>query len=400
MRRWHQMFKSLSIRNYRLFFAGNVVSMTGSWLQLTAMPWLVYTLTNSPQMLGLVAFLDQVFILLVSPIAGSIADARDRKKLILMTQTSLFLTTFLLAVLSIGGFLQVWHIVVLAVINGIVNAFDMTFRQSFVLDLVPRENVMNAVGLNSLVFNTSRVIGPSLAGIIIAQISIGICFLLNSFSYLFSIAALLAMKLKKQQIKKKGFSFQLQISEGIEFIKSEKSLGFLMIQLVYMGILLASLMVLIPIYVKNIYVLGAQGLGLFMSSIGAGALLATIVIASRTSMKGVKENILYASVAAGFGVFLFGAVTVNVYVSCAFLMITGFAMVLMTGLANSLIQISAPSQSRGTILGFFMSIFGIAPAGSIISGWTAAHFSPQITAVFGGLIAIFLGAALRKKILD
>jgi MFS family permease len=377
---------------------GHAVSTTGSWLQLTAMPWLVYTITNSAKMLGLVAFLDQIFILLVSPFAGSIADRINRRTLLLITQTSLFATTFFLAILTIFDFLEVWHIVVLASVNGIINAFDMTFRQSFVLDLVPKENIMNAVGLNSLVFNTARVIGPAFAGIIIAQINIGVCFLLNSLSYLFAIAALLKMKITAQKIKRTSFKLREQLKIGANFIKSDVRVGYLLIQLLFMGILFAALMVLIPIYVKDIYNLGAQGLGWFMTSIGAGALFATFAIASRTSLKGIEKIILYSSIASSIGIFMFGLIT-NLYAACLFLVIIGFSFVLMMGLTNSLIQVTAPAENRGIIIGFFMSLYGIAPIGSVLAGYGATHLGADPTTMIGGFLAIVLALILRKKLI-
>ncbi|MDR2860641.1 MAG: MFS transporter [Elusimicrobiota bacterium] len=394
-----KIFKSLSIRNYRLFFIGHSVSVTGTWLQLTAMPWLVYTITGSAAMLGIVAFLDQIFILFASPIAGTIADRFSRKKLLLITQSFLFMTTLLLAILTISDSLEIWHIVAIATINGIISAFDMTFRQSFVLDLVPKENLMNAVGLNSLVFNSARVIGPSIAGILIAQIGIGFCFLFNSFSYLFAVAALVMMKLGKQEIKEISFSIKSQVNEGIKFLKQDISLAYLLAMLSFMGILFSAVMVLIPLYVKDIYALDAHGFGFFVTSIGIGSLFATFTIASRTSVVGIKNIIFTASLAAGAILFLFGAV-INVYATCLLLALLGFCFVLIMGLMNSLVQISAPSQNRGVIIGFFMSLYGIAPIGSLISGYVSGVYNPRITAIIGGACLIVLALLLRKKILN
>lgn len=392
------IFKSLNIKNYRYFFLGQTVSVTGAWLQMTAMPWLVYEMTGSAAMLGTVAFLNQIFVLLIAPFAGSIADKFNRKKMIILTQSVLCLSSGFLAFLTLSGYVKIWHIVSIAVLNGITNAFDMTLRQSFILDLVPKNNLMNAIGLNSLVNNSARVIGPAIAGVIIAKLGAGYCFLINSLSFACAITALIMIEPLQQNIESAIMSLKDKFINAGKFLKKEQSVSYMLILLAIVGMIMAFPMVLIPVFAKDVYELGPQGLGIFMTSIGVGAVFATVTIASKTDLKGIREMVVAASLSGGIFITLIGAVN-NVYLMCVFLAFMGFSLVLMMGLTNTFIQITAPHDNRGTIIGFFMTAFmGLTPLGSIFAGHLAQAVGPQVTAIISGALTISAVILLYRKI--
>lgn len=393
------IFKSLNIKNYRYFFIGQTVSVTGGWLQMTAMPWLVYEMTGSAAMLGTVAFLNQIFILVIAPFAGSIADRFNRKKMIIFTQSVLCLSSGLLALLTLSGYVKIWHIVSIAVLNGLTNAFDMTLRQSFILDLVPKNNLMNAIGLNSLVNNSARVVGPALAGIVIAKLGAGYCFMVNSLSFACAITALILIQPLQQNIENTITSLKEKFKQAAKFLRKEQSVTYMLILLAIVGLVMAFPMVLIPVFVKDVYGLGARGLGIFMTSIGVGAVFATVTIASKTDMKGLKEMVVCASFAGGIFIALFGIV-VNLYLACIFLAFMGFCLVLMMGLTNTFIQMTAPPENRGTIIGFFITAFmGLTPFGSILSGHLAQSAGPRMTAIFAGGVTLIAVILLYRKII-
>ncbi|MDR1195375.1 MAG: MFS transporter [Endomicrobium sp.] len=393
------VFKSLNIKNYRYFFLGQTVSVTGGWLQMTAMPWLVYEMTGSAAMLGTVAFLNQIFMLIIAPFAGSFADKFNRKRMILLTQSVLCLSSGALALLTLSGYVKIWHIVFIAVVNGLTNSFDMTLRQSFVLDLVPKNNLMNAIGLNSLVNNSARVVGPALAGIVIAKLGAGYCFLVNSLSFACAITALIMIRPLRQNIENAVTSLKDKFINAAKFLKKEKTVAYMLILLAIVGLVMAFPMVLIPVFVKDVYNLGAQGLGIFMTSIGVGAVFATVTIASKTDMKGIKEMAVYAAFTGGIFIILLGIV-VNLYLACVFLAFMGFCLVLVTGVTNTFIQITAPPENRGTIIGFFITAFmGLTPFGSIMAGHIAHAAGPRITAIAGGAVIVSAVILLYRKIL-
>jgi MFS family permease len=392
------VFRSLHLKNYRLFFTGQIISVTGSWLQMTAIPWVVYAITGSAALLGLVAFLDQIFLLILSPFAGTVADKFPRRKILIITQTCFMILASTLAVLRLSGNIQVWHIFIIATLLGIINAFDMTTRQAFVVDLVPTENLVNAVGLNSLIFNSARVIGPSVAGIIIAHLGDGYCFLINAISYIFVIYALWLIKPLKHTVEE-GMGFKEKFTAGIEFIKTHKTVRNLLLLVAAVMLMTVFPIVLMPVFAKDVYALGARGLGLFMSAIGVGALLATITIASKTDIENIKKQITYASLFIGVGVMCFSTI-INVYGACVFLAVTGYCMVLTTGLTNTYIQLTAPLANRGTVMGFFIMAFaGFMPIGSLIAGQLAHIIGAKITCFAAGVLVLIAAIFLRRKIL-
>lgn len=393
------VFKSLNIKNYRLFFFGQIVSVLGSWLQMTAMPWLVYGLTNSPLLLGTVAFLSQIFILFVSPFAGTFADKYNRKKLLFVTQGCLMAEAGILTVLTVTGSIQIWHILVLSTFLGLINAFDMTIRQSFIIDLVPKENLMNAIGLNSLIFNTGRVIGPAVAGVVIAKYGESLCFLINTVSYVAIIIALAHIIPIKHTIEANTGRFKEKLSAAADFVKKDQMVLSLLIILAVNGIFTVFPVVLMPVFVKDVYGMTANGLGLFMSSIGIGALLATITVAGKQSTDNINKWVFYSSLCLGCSIILF-SVIVNVYFACLFLAVTGYCMVVSMSLTNTYIQIHAPAKHRGTVIGFYiMAFLGFAPVGALMCGYLSNLFGAQTATFLGAFGTISVSLYFKNKLL-
>lgn len=394
------VFKSLNIKNYRLFFFGQIISVIGSWLQMTAMPWLVYSMTKSSILLGTVAFLSQIFILIISPFAGTFADNYNRKKLLFVTQGLLMLEAGVLTILTMTGTIQIWHIFVLSTFLGLVNAFDMTIRQSFIIDLVPKENLMNAIGLNSLIFNTGRVIGPAIAGIVIAKYGESFCFLFNTVSYIAIIIALAHIIPIKHTIEANNAKFKDKLIEASNFVKRDKIILSMLIILAVNGVVTVFPLVLMPVFVKDIYGMTANGLGLFMSAVGVGALLATITVAGKQNTDNISKWVFYSSLSLGGAIMLFSLIT-NIYSACLFLAVTGYCMVVSMSLTNTYIQINAPSQHRGTVIGFFiMAFLGFTPIGSILGGYMANELGAKTASAIGAFIAVIISLYFKNKLIN
>ncbi len=394
------VFRSLRHRNYRLFFAGQFISVTGTWLQLTAMPWLVYRLTDSAFLLGMIGFLSQISILVLSPLAGAVADHTDKKRLIIATQILSMVQAFLLAWLALSGAIRLWHMIILAITLGIVNAFDMTARQSFVIEMVPKEDLMNAIGLNSLIFNGARLIGPAIAGIIIAAWGEGVCFLLNGFSFFAVIAALVAIRpFLRGAISSGDCTITQKMAAGYSYIRQSKRIGPILLLLSITGLVGMFPMTLMPVFVKEIFHRDASGLGLLMSSMGVGALAGTLVVASRKNMKGMERTIFYAAVNIGIAVIAFSFIR-NMAAACALIAVAGYYIVTQMALSNTLIQMTTPDDIRGRVMGFFiMAFMGFAPLGSIAAGSMAHALGTPATVGLGGIISLGAAFILRKRIL-
>lgn len=306
----------------------------------------------------------------------------------------------ILTVLTMTGTIQIWHIFILSTFLGLINAFDMTIRQSFIIDLVPKENLMNAIGLNSLIFNTGRVIGPAIAGIIIAKYGEALCFLFNTVSYVAIIIALSHIIPIKHTIEANVSTLKDKLTASFHFVKSHKIILSMLIILAVNGIVTVFPIVLMPVFVKDVYGMNAGGLGLFMSAIGVGALLATITVAGKQNTDNINKWVFYSSISLGIAILFFSMIT-NVYTSCFFLAITGYCMVVSMSLTNTYIQIHAPGQHRGTIIGFYiMAFLGFTPFGSILGGYLASFVGAGLTSMTGAVVSIIVVMSLKKKLFN
>lgn len=372
--------------------------MTGSWIQITALPWLVYRLTNSAILLGLVGFLSQIFVLLFSAISGAVADHYSKRKLLIITQTLLMLQAVILAALTISGKIQISHIIILVTFIGIVFALDMPVRQAFLIEMVGREDLMNAIALNSAIVNASRLVGPAIAGILIAAVGEGYCFLINGISFIGVIIVLYLMKNISLNPVDKAVSVTKKFFSGLKYVRSSKTISSILFLCAMTGLISAFPMVLMPVFVKDVFHLHSSGLGIFMSAIGVGAILGTVKVATRKSTEGLERLIVHSAVGFGLGVVAF-SLSKNIFFAVLFLILSGYFMILQMASSNTLIQLITSDNMRGRVMGFFtMAFMGFAPIGCLVSGFIAHKISAPLTVVIGGLLSVVITIIVEKKI--
>ncbi len=378
------MLRALAHRDFRLFFFGQLISLIGTWMQGIAQSWLVYRLTGSSVLLGLVGFAGQIPVLLLSPAGGSLADARSRHRIIIATQTAAMLLAFILAALTLAGQVQLWHIFALASLLGVVNAFDIPARQSFLVQLVGRDDLMNAIALNSSMFNGARIVGPAVAGVLVAAIGEGWCFVLNGVSYLAVLAGLLLMHPKPAPQRPQGVTALGRIVEGFRFAACTAPIRALLLLLGLVSLAGMPYAVLMPIFADEILHAGARGLGLLMGASGLGALLGALTLAARREVRGLGRWVAWAAAAFGISLIAF-ALSRHFWLSAALLVPAGFAMIVQTAASNTLIQAMVPDELRGRVMAVYSMMFmGMAPFGALLSGLLAARLGAPGAVVAGG----------------
>jgi MFS family permease len=385
--------RALGYRNFQLFFGGQLISLTGTWMQNIAQAWLVYRLTGSSVLLGLVSFSGQIPVFLLAPVGGIVADRFPRRRVVIGTQTAAMLLAFILAALTLTGAVRIWHIFVLSALLGVVNAFDIPSRQAFFVEMVGREDLINAIALNSSMFNASRIIGPAVAGILVASIGEGWCFFANGVSYIAVIAGLLLMTVEPHRPAKKPGSPLAQVIEGFRFVIASAPIHHLMIMLGILSVTGMPYAVLMPIFAGQILHGGAKGMGILMGASGVGALGGALLLATRESVKGLGR---WVAISAGtFGAFLIAfAVSRSFWLSCALLLPVGFAMMVQMGSSNTLIQTMSPDRLRGRVMSVYSMMFmGMAPFGAVLSGVIAARWGAPATVAGGGVICMVAAAA-------
>src|SRR3569832_870928 len=316
--RWPSALRALNHRNFRLFFAGQLVSLTGTWLQTVAQSWLVYRLTGSATLLGLVGFSGQIPVFLLAPFGGAMADRHHRRSIIIATQTASMLTALFLAALTLTGRIQVWHVYLLAGMLGVINAFDIPARQAFIVDMVGKGDFMNAIALNSSMFNGARIIGPAIAGVLVAAVGEGWCFLINGLSYIAVLAGLLRMEVKKPLRAGARPSALSGILEGFRYVVRTGPIRALQMLLGLVSLLGLPYAVLMPIIADRSLLGGAGGLGLLMGASGIGALLGTLSLAMRRRLHGLENWVISSSIGLGISLILF-SLSRSFWLSAAFL---------------------------------------------------------------------------------
>src|SRR4051794_25527551 len=384
------MLRALQYRNYRLFFGGQVVSLAGTWITTTATSWLVYRLTGSPVLLGLIGFAGQFPAFLLGPFAGIFVDRWDRRRLLVATQTISMLQSFALAALTLSGRITVEAILVLNVIQGIVNAFDMPGRQAFLVTMIEnKDDLGNAIALNSSMVNVARLVGPSIAGIVIAVTNEGWCFLIDGVSYVGVIGALVAMRIAAQPAAaaRRTGAWQ-QFVEGWTY-----AFGFRPIRSIIMLLALVSLVgvpyaVLMPIFATEVFHGGPNTLGFLMTASGCGALAGALWLAARKSVIGLGRIISVAAAAFGAGLAGF-SLTSSLWLAVPFLLIAGCGFIVQMAASNTVIQTIVDDEKRGRVMSFYMMAFlGTAPFGSLIAGWMSSRIGAPHTLLVGGLCCI------------
>lgn len=391
----HLTFRALKHRNYRLFISGQCISLIGTWIQQIAMSWLIYNLTKSPLIMGVIMFTGSVPALFISPFAGVIVDRVNKHRLMVILQFLFMVEALIMAILTLCGIIQVWHILVLSIFLGATSAFDMPLRQAFVVQLVEgSEDLGNAISLNSSTFNLARLIGPAIAGVLIASFGEGICFLLNSLSYIAVIAALLAMKINAVSFThQKEINVFQEFREGLKYAWDSIAIRNILMYLAMASLIGMSYPVLMPIFAKEILHGGAHTLGFLMSSSGVGALLGALHLAGKKSVLGLERWICISSLIFGIGLIGLGFVD-KVWISLILLFATGFGMVVIIAACNTLLQSIVDDDKRGRVMSLFtMAFMGTVPIGSLCGGAIADKIGVPHTFLLTGfamIISVFI----------
>ena len=387
-----EIFSSLRSRNYRLYFFGQGFSLIGTWMQNIALSWLVYRLTGSVFLLGLVGFTTQIPTFILTPFTGVLTDRYNRHRIMVLAQVFFMLQAFAMAFLVLFNIIDVWHIIILSLVFGVISAFDAPARQSLVIDLIDKpEDLGNAIALNSALFNGARLIGPAIAGLTIAAVGEGICFLLNAFSFVAVIIALMQIKIPHRLVVTASTPFGKSFREGLNYTFRTQSIRTLIILLAMMSLAAFPFIVLLPAYAKEVLGGGAETLGFMMSALGGGALVGALYMASRKSIKGFDKIISINTILLGASIVL-TALSHSMLVSLSALAISGLTMILALSSINTLLQTTTQEEKRGRVMSFYaMALMGTQPIGNLIAGTIASGSGIPITLAIGGTITVGAG---------
>lgn len=385
-----ETFGALKHRNYRLFFFGQLVSLVGTWMQNVAQSWLIYDITNSKAYLGYVSFTSSIPIFLVSLWAGVLLDRLPKRKVIIFTQVASMVLAFVLALDVFLKTIQPWHIIVMSFLLGCVNAVDMPARQSFVIEMVSREDLMNAIALNSTIFNAARIVGPSLAGVALAWLGAGWCFALNGFSFIAVILALMAMKIEDRIAEPTRAHPFKQVAEGLAYVKSNKTIRMLILVVAVSNLFAFSYSALMPSFAKDVLGAGEMGFGLLQSFVGIGALTGALLIASaKSTNKGFMLTL--GNIGFPLAALLF-SLSRSLPVSAFLLIIVGMGFMVQNATVNTLIQLNSEDSKRGRVMSIYTLVFqGFFPVGSLLTTSFAEVVGTPIASMTGEAIALFFG---------
>jgi MFS family permease len=393
------IFRSLRYRNYRLFFGGQSLSLIGTWIQRIAVPWLVYRITGSTLLLGIFGFAGQIPSFLLAPFAGVFTDRYNRYYILIATQILAMIQALVLAALFFTGIIEIWHLMLLSIFLGCINAFDMPARHSFVVDMIEkREDLGNAIALNSSMVNGARLLGPSIGGILIAATGEGICFLINGLSYLFVIVSLLMMKVNRRKVKSQNSHVLQGLKEGFSY-----TFGFAPMRAIILLFGLVSLMgmpytLLMPVFAKEILHGGSHTFGFLMGASGTGALIAALYLASRKSVLGLCKIISLSTAVFGLGLVAF-SLSRFFLLSLILMLIVGLGMMLQMASSNTILQTLVDDDKRGRVMSFYtMAFMGTAPFGSLLAGGVASRFGAPNTLIIGGIFCILGAIVFANKL--
>jgi MFS family permease len=390
-------FRAFRNRNYALFFAGQSVSQIGTWMQRTAVSWVIYSLTHSAFMLGLAIFAQQFPSFLLSLPGGVVSDRYNRHKILLVTQVSSMLQAVLLAALVLTGHYVIWGIMVLSTVLGIINAFDVPARQPMVHEMVnDKEDIGNALALNSGMVNIARLIGPALSGIVLQKFGAGICFILNAFSFLAVIASLLLMKMPKfipPTIKTKILH---ELAEGLQYLKQTPSIGVIILLTMCLSILVLPYDTMVPVFAKTIFKGNAATFGYISSFMGLGAIVGSLFFASVKKGTDTRLIVLLGITALGIGLIIFSRIG-NFAWAMPFAVLIGFGSLMPMSASITAIQLEAAPNMRGRVMSYMaMAFFGMLPLGSLLIGSISQQIGSQLTMLCQGIIAILIAAIFYK----
>jgi len=392
----HQTFRALRHRNFRLFLFGQVISLIGTWMQNVAQSWLVYRLSHSELLLGTAWFCSQIPVLALGSIGGLISDRFPRHRIVVLTQVLSMLQAFALGALTLSGHVQVWHVLALATVLGIINAFDMPARQALIVQLANKEDLLNAISLNSAIFNAARIVGPAIAGLLVAVLGEGACFTINGVSFVAVIIALLAMRMPADMTRFAASSWS-HLIEGFRY-----AWHYLPVRSTLMLLGATTLggmpaVVLMPFFSDDIFHRGAQGLGFLMGAMGVGAVVGTLVLAHSNEITGLRRVIVFSALSTGASFILF-SLSPWFYLSIAIMPVIGFGVMRQNAAANTLIQTLIPDQFRGRIMSLYaMTVVGLGPFGSLAAGAIAHALGPRLTVLIGGTVTVAAGWVFHAK---
>ena len=392
------LLRALRHGNYRLFISGQLISLIGTWMQSVAESWLVYRLTGSAVLLGVVAFANRIPVLLFSTVGGALADRYNRQHIVIATQVASMCLAGMLAFLTLSGLVQVWHLMAIAAALGIVNAIDIPARQSFVVQLVAREDLQNAIALNSSMFNGARVVGPAVAGVLVATVGEGWCFFGNALSYVAVIVGLLMIRVSPSPRAERPQSAFAHVAEGFRFALGSRPIRALLLLLGLVSLMGSPYAVLMPIIADQSFHAGARGLGILMGASGVGALIGALSLARRTTLRGYGRSIAYAAIGLGTSLVAF-SMAGQLWLAVALLMPVGFAMMTQMAASNTLIQSMVPDALRGRVMAIYSMMFmGMAPVGALLAGILAERLGAAPTVALGGGFCIAGGLLLLWRL--
>lgn len=393
-----QALRALRHRNFRLFFGGQLISLIGTWMQSVAQAWLIYRLTHSALLLGAVGFAGQIPIFLIAPFGGHVADRVDRRRIIIVTQTCAMILAFILAALTLSGRIHEWHIIVLAALLGVVNAFDMPARQAFIVQMVERDDLMNAIAINSSMFNGARVVGPAVAGILVAAIGEGWCFFANAVSYIAVLAGLFMMTTETFVPRPVAGSALRNIWDGLRFVANTAPIRALLLLIAIVSFTGMPYAVLMPVFADRVLHAGARGLGILMGASGVGALAGSVMLAMRSTVRGLGKWVAVSSTLFGMTLIAFGT-SRTLWLSVAILVPLGASMMVQMSSSNTLIQSMVPDELRGRVMAAYTMMFmGMGPLGALAGGTVADRVGAPIAVIVGGTITIFAAAVFSMRL--
>jgi MFS family permease len=387
--KWGLAVRALRSRNYRLFFGGQSISLIGTWMTRIATSWLVYRLTDSALLLGISGFASQIPAFFFAPIAGVWIDRWDRRRTLVVTQVLAMVQSFALAALALSGHINIWWIVSLALFQGLINAFDMPARQAFVIQMIDdRRDLSNAIALNSSMVNGSRLLGPAIAGVVIAAVGEGYCFLIDGISYIAVILSLAAMRITWVVPPKKETHALRELADGWKYVVESPAIRSILLLLGLVNMVGMPYSVLAPIMAGSVLHGDAHTLGFLMGASGVGALMSAISLALRRSVIGLGKMIAISSGMFGAGLILFG-LSRSTRLSMVLMIVTGFGMMQQMAASNTILQTIIDDGKRGRVMAFYtLAVVGVAPFGSLLAGALAARFGAPSTLVSSGAICL------------
>jgi len=390
---------ALRSKNYRLFFAGQGISLIGNWMTQVATIWLVYNLSDSPWMLGVVAFTSQIPTLILLPFAGVFIDRWNRHRVIIATQILAMVQSLALAFLALTGVVNIWQILVLSFFQGAINAFDAPARQAFVPEIVEKkEDLANAIAINASMFNGARLIGPAIAGLLIATVGPSYCFLIDGLSYIAVIAGLLAMQLKPRKIEVTNTKPLQRLKEGFVYAFGFPPIRAILILLALVSFAGMSHTVLVPIFATKILHGDAQTLGFLMAASGVGAFAGAIYLIGRKSVVGIGKLIAISPAIMGFGLIGFGLSRV-LWLSLIMMLFVGWGFIIQFAAGNTFLQTIVEDDKRGRVMSIYtMAFFGVTPFGNLVAGGLANYIGSPNTVILGGIICILASAFFTKQL--